>query len=106
MTAQYQLVLSTCPTNDIAKKIAHTLIQQRLAGCVNILPNITSVYCWKNEVVCDNEVQLLIKTTPDKYSDVAAVIACLHPYTTPEIIALNIQQGDKNYLNWITESLK
>tara|TARA_B110000881_G_scaffold219593_1_gene241937 strand:+ start:237 stop:557 length:321 start_codon:yes stop_codon:yes gene_type:complete len=106
MTEQYQLVLSTCPTNDIAKKIAHALIEQRLAACVNILPNITSVYWWENEVVCENEVQLLIKTTTDKYSDVSAEIARLHPYTTPEIIALNIQHGDKNYLNWITESLK
>jgi periplasmic divalent cation tolerance protein len=71
-----------------------------------MLPKVTSVYRWENELMCDNEVQLFIKTSADKFIELSAIIKRLHPYTTPEIIALNIQQGDINYLNWITESLK
>jgi periplasmic divalent cation tolerance protein len=103
---QYQLVLSTCPNDEVAKEIAYALIEHKVAACVNILPNITSVYRWENKISCDREVQLLIKTTADKFTELSVMINNLHPYTTSEIIALNIQQGDKNYLNWITESLK
>jgi periplasmic divalent cation tolerance protein len=106
MVKQYQLVLSTCPDDATAIEVAHALIEKKLAACVNILPNVTSVYSWEGDIMNENEVQLLIKITSDQFIDVSAMITSLHPYTTPEIIALNIQQGDKNYLNWITESLK
>ena len=106
MDERHQLVLATCPTDDVAKKIAHALIEKKLAACVNILPNITSVYRWENEITCDSEVQLIIKTTADKFIELSAMIKHLHPYTTPEIIALNIQQGNQKYLNWIADSMK
>ncbi len=102
----YQLVLTTCPNEVVAKDIAQHLVTEKLAGCVNIIPNITSVYCWKNELQCDSEVQLLIKTTSEIFDALNARINELHPYEVVEVIALNIQQGDKHYLNWITESLK
>jgi len=102
----FQLVLTTCPNKQIAKEISQHLVAEKLAACVNIVPSIISVYYWENELQCDTETQLLIKTTSDKFSLLNARINELHPYDVVEVIALNIQQGDKHYLNWITESLK
>jgi periplasmic divalent cation tolerance protein len=102
----FQLVLTTCPDEQIAKVIAEHIVKERLAACVNILPNITSIYHWQNELQCDNEVQLLIKTNSEKFSLLNTRINELHPYDVVEVIALNIQQGDNQYLNWINECLK
>lgn len=102
----YQLVLTTCPDEIVAKKIAQQLVTEKLAACVNMVPNISSIYCWQDEIHCDNEVQLLIKTDESKFAILNDRINQLHPYDVVEVIALNIQQGDKNYLNWITNSLK
>ena len=102
----YQLVLTTCRNEIVAKNIAQHLVTERLAACVNIIANITSVYSWQDELHCDNEVQLLIKTEENKFAALNARINQLHPYDVVEVIALNIQQGDKQYLNWISNSLK
>jgi periplasmic divalent cation tolerance protein len=102
----FQIILCTCPDIECAKAIAQHLVKEKLAACVNIIPNIISVYRWQDEIQSDNEVQLIIKTQTNKFNDVADEIKRLHRYDTPEIIAMNIQQGDNNYLNWITESLK
>lgn len=102
----YQAILCTCPTSEIAQHIAQQLVQEKLAACVNILPNIVSVYCWQENVVSETEVQLIIKSKAQYFNLLSDKIKQLHPYDTPEIIALNIQQGDKQYLNWINESLK
>jgi len=102
----YQLVLTTCPDETVAKSIAKHLVTEKLAACVNMVPNITSIYCWQDEIHCDNEVQLLIKTDESKFAILNDRINQLHPYDVVEVIALNIQQGDKHYLNWITNSLK
>lgn len=102
----YQLVLTTCPNEDIAKKIAQHLVTEKLAACVNIITNVTSIYSWQDEVHCDSEVQLLIKTSETLFSKLSEEINQRHPYDVVEIIALNIQQGDKHYLNWISNSLK
>jgi periplasmic divalent cation tolerance protein len=102
----FQIILCTCPDIKSAKKIAQHLIKEKHAACVNIIPNIISVYRWQDNIECDDEVQLVIKTHAAKFNDVADEIKRLHRYDTPEIIAMNIQQGDNAYLNWITESLK
>ena len=102
----FQLVLTTCPDEQVAKLIATHLVKEKLAACVNILPNVTSIYYWQNELQCDNEVQLLIKTNSEKFTLLNTRINELHPYDVVEVIALNIQQGDNQYLNWINEYLK
>lgn len=102
----FQLVLSTCPNKDVAHTIAQQLVTEKLAACVNIIPNVTSVYIWQDELQCDHEIQLLIKTDSAKFEQLSSRINELHPYDVVEVIALNIQQGDAHYLNWITESLK
>ncbi len=102
---EYQLVLCTCPNLTLAKEIAHCLVEEKLAACVNIIPAMYSDYSWQNKIECDQEVQLLIKSNSTHFTQIADKILKLHPYETPEVIALNIQQGNKKYLNWINESL-
>ena len=102
----YQLVLTTCPDEVIAKQIATQLVTEKLAACVNIVPNLTTIYYWDDSLRCGTEVQLLIKTTEQNFAALNARMNQLHPYDVVEIIALNIQQGDKQYLNWISDSLK
>ncbi len=102
----YQVTLCTCPTMVIAQNIAEQLVTEKLAACVNILPNISSVYRWQGNIVSDTEIQLFIKSKIECFDLLNDRIKQLHPYDTPEVIALNIQQGDHQYLNWINESLK
>ena len=102
----YQVTLCTCPTMTIAQDIAQQLVKEKLAACINILPNVISVYRWQDNVVSEAEVQLLIKSKLEYFTLLNDRIKQLHPYDTPEVIALNIQQGDHQYLNWINESLK
>lgn len=101
-----ELILCTCPTEKDAKNIAHALVEAQLAACINLLPNVTSVYRWQGEVVSDDEIQLLIKTCADNFVKISEVIKSLHPYDVPEIISLNIQQADKQYSHWIMDSIK
>lgn len=102
----HQVVLTTCPNKEIAKTIANKLVSEKLTACVSIIDNIISVYQWQGDIAEDNEVQLIIKTTQDKFALLNDCIKQIHPYDIPEIIALNIQQGDMHYLNWITASTK
>ncbi|AZQ83145.1 divalent-cation tolerance protein CutA [Colwellia sp. Arc7-635] len=102
----YQVTLCTCPTMTIAQDIAQQLVTEKLAACVSILPGVVSVYRWQDNVVSETEVQLLIKSKSTYFDLLNDRIKQLHPYDTPEVIALNIQQGDHQYLNWINESLK
>ena len=101
----YQVVLCNCPNIENAKAIATHLVQEKYAACVNIIPNVMSIYRWEEKIECEQEIQLLIKTESVKFHIVCKEIKRLHQYETPEVIALNIQQGDKGYLNWIKESL-
>ena len=101
----YQVVLCTCPSIESAKEIAMLLVQKKYAACINIIPNIISIYRWQDTIELSEEVQLLIKTESVKFNIVCSEINRIHPFDTPEVIALNIQQGDAHYLNWIKESL-
>jgi len=102
----YQVMFCTCPSEEVARLIATDLVTNKLAACVNIIPNVTSIYYWNNKVMCDNEVKLVIKSTADLYPLVESKIKQLHPYDTPELIALDIQKGSDEYLQWIKESIK
>jgi periplasmic divalent cation tolerance protein len=102
----YLTVLCTVPDSASAQKIAQILVQEGLAACVNLLPGITSVYRWQGEVQENPELLLLIKTTHKRYEALQARIKELHPYEVPEIIALKIEAGLKNYLDWITQSTR
>lgn len=95
------VTLCTCPDNDTAEKIAKTLVEGKLAACVNILPGIKSVYQWQGKIETANEILLLIKSSAERYPDLEIAIRKHHPYEIPEIIALPIGHGLADYLDWI-----
>lgn len=97
----YLLLLTTCPNSEEADKLAHALLENHLAACVNILPNIQSVYEWKGKIVHDKEVMLFIKTHQKHYAAVEKTLVELHPYEVPELIALSLETGLPSYLAWI-----
>jgi periplasmic divalent cation tolerance protein len=99
--AQVIVTLCTCPDKESAEKIARLLVESRLAACVNILPNLTSVYSWQGQIETADEHLLIIKSPQAGYQAIETAILSLHPYELPEIIAVPIGQGLPGYLNWI-----
>ena len=106
MMDQPMLVLTNVPDGDVARSIASTLVEQRLAACVNCMPNVTSFYRWQGAVEQATEITLLIKTRKECYADVEAMIRRLHPYELPEIVGMEIQQGLDAYLQWIAQETR
>ena len=100
----FLLVLTTMPDQASAEQLANGLIDESLAACVNILPAMQSIYCWKGERQQGMEHQLVIKTHAERYADVEKFIKNAHPYELPEIIALPVQQGLEDYLGWVAEN--
>ena len=101
---EHRLVLCTVPDRSVGERIAETVVKERLAACVNLIPGVTSFYEWKGKVERDEELQLLIKTTADRYPVLERVITELHPYELPEIIAVSLSEGLPGYLAWIDEN--
>lgn len=101
MDSQPLVIYCTCPDLTVAERIAATVVGERLAACVNIVPGLTSIYRWDGQVHRDAELLLLIKTRQATYPLLESRIRALHPYQVPEIIALPIQAGSAAYLNWI-----
>jgi len=98
------LVLTTAGSAEEAKKIAHALVDGRLAACVNIVPHIESVYRWKEQVESAEEWLLLIKTRSAAFGRVRDAIAELHSYELPECIMLELAEGDNAYLDWLAKN--
>ena len=97
------VVLTNCPDEAVADRIARTLVENGLAACVNRLAPASSIYRWKGAVERATETPLLIKTTRERYTEVEQAIRSIHPYETPEIIALAIEAGFGPYLRWIAD---
>jgi periplasmic divalent cation tolerance protein len=97
------LVLTNCPDTAVAERIARALVENRLAGCVNQLPPVTSTYRWQGAVESAVEVTLLIKCTRERYPAVEEAIRQLHPYRVPEILAVPIVAGFGPYLRWVDD---
>jgi len=97
----YIIVFTTCNSAEIASSIADALVGKELAACVNIVKGIESVYQWQGKIERDNEILLLIKTRQSLFATVQNAIQALHNYELPEIIAVPIDTGEENYLNWI-----
>jgi periplasmic divalent cation tolerance protein len=104
MDSQPLVIYCTCPDQATAERIAETLVDERLAACVNLVPGLTSIYRWQGQIQRDAEWLLIIKTRRTVYSLLEARLRELHPYEVPEIIALPIQAGLADYLDWIVDS--
>jgi periplasmic divalent cation tolerance protein len=100
MATAYAMVLTTCDDRDLARTIARSLVEKRLAACVQILP-IESVYTWNERIEESAELLLLCKIKRSDYDDAAEAIRALHSYETPEIVMTPIEAGSADYLAWI-----
>jgi len=100
------MVMMTAGSREEAARLAEMLVGARLAACVQILPEVESVYHWKGEVRRDPEVLLLAKTTQARFSLLEREVRALHSYETPEIIALPITDASAPYLEWLTATVK
>jgi len=95
------LVLTNLPDRAAAERLAESLVESRLAACVNILAPCRSVYRWKGALQRDEEHPMLLKTTLERYPALEAAIRAAHPYELPEIVAVPIERGLPAYLDWV-----
>ena len=103
MDAEVLVVLITVPTMEIGETIAQHLLDRRLAACVNILPGVRSIYSWGGEINDDQELLLIVKTRMQLFQEqLIPAVQSLHPYDVPEILALPVVQGNRDYLDWVT----
>ncbi len=101
-----RVVLVTCPTLVLARKIARVVVQKRLAACVNVFRNpVESFYTWKGKLESAREHLLLIKTTTVRLPQLEREVNRLHTYDVPEFIALPITEGSADYLSWLSDSV-
>jgi periplasmic divalent cation tolerance protein len=105
-TADALVVLTTLEQLEDGARLAALLVERELAACVQILPPMISIYRWQGVVERANEVLLLIKTTRTAYPRLETTIKENHPYQTPEIVALPVEAGLDDYLNWLAASVK
>jgi periplasmic divalent cation tolerance protein len=100
-----RIVLSTAASEDEAGKIARHLVEHQLAACVNIVPHVESIYRWQGKIESNREWLLLIKTSAERFPAVRDAIRELHSYELPECIALSVEDGSVDYLEWLADSL-
>jgi periplasmic divalent cation tolerance protein len=106
MPTAARVVLVTVPRGGKAESMAESLVESRLAACVNVIPGAVSIYRWKGRVHRDAESLLVIKTTVAKFKPLERWIKAHHPYETPEVISLPVAAGSKAYLAWLSSSVR
>ena len=99
------IVLTTTPNEKDAESLARKIVEARLAACVQVLPQMKSLYFWENAVQTDSEYLLLIKTVPEKYDELERFIESNHSYDVPEIVAIRAEKVSENYSSWLKEYL-
>jgi len=99
------VVFSTCGSETEAERLAKTLLEARLAACVNVVPQVRSFYWWQGKIEDSNEYLLVIKTSRDVLDRLRPALEAAHSYELPEVLALPVIDGSPNYLNWIDREL-
>lgn len=102
----YIQVVTTTEKREDAEKMAKALVEQRLVGCVQIIGPIESTYWWKGNMETAQEWLCLMKTNKSLYDELDTAIKAIHPYETPEIVAMPIVAGSRDYLQWLSSELK
>lgn len=97
------VVYITAPNEDEAARMAKALVEARLAGCVNIIRNIRSIYNWQGRIEDEPEVLMVVKTQKSLFEELSKKVRELHSYSVPEIIALPIVEGSQDYIRWLKE---
>jgi periplasmic divalent cation tolerance protein len=99
-----RIVYITAPSHAVASKLSHKLVMDGIVACVNIIPQVTSVYKWDGKIVEDaQEVLMIVKTTRGRLDDLMRVLDDEHPYDVPELISVPIWEGSEKYLKWISD---
>lgn len=101
----HSLIYITTSGSSESKKIAKTLLEEKLVACTNIIPQINSFYLWKGEIEEDNESLLVAKTMDDKVHEVIRRVEEIHSYQTPCILQVEVKKGSKSYLQWMENEL-
>ncbi|KAG6445815.1 hypothetical protein O3G_MSEX004105 [Manduca sexta] len=100
---KFSVAYVTVPNTEVGKTIGTGLVKNKLAACVNIIPQVTSIYEWKNEINEDSEALLMIKTRTSQVNKLTEYVKAHHPYEVCEVISLPIQNGNPQYLQWIND---
>lgn len=100
---EFIVVLVTCSSKEEAEKIGNSLVEKKLAACVNVVPEIKSIFYWKGKISREKEILLIAKSRMELFDSIKSEIKKLHSYEVPEIIALPIEAGSEKYLDWIRE---
>ena len=104
MENEYIMVLITTPNQETSEMIANTLLEKKLAACVNLIGSILSFYTWEGDINRDEEMLLIVKSRAELFeSELIPAVQAVHPYDIPEIIALPILMGSADYLAWIDD---
>ncbi|AFY75173.1 uncharacterized protein involved in tolerance to divalent cations [Synechococcus sp. PCC 7502] len=99
------IVMTTVSDAAIAQIIAQTLVTEKLAACVQIIPNLNSTYMWEGKLCIESEQLIMIKTLGDRYTDLEIKLRSIHPYQEPEIIVIAAISASNGYMQWVTNSL-
>jgi periplasmic divalent cation tolerance protein len=99
------IVLTTWPARGDPAALARTLVAERLAACVNVLPEMQSTYRWKDNIDVDAERQIIIKTTEARLIELEARVRALHPYEVPEFLVVPVASGSDSYLAWLRDAV-
>ncbi len=102
----HALVYITTSGEEVSKKIGKTIVEERLAGCVNIIPTIESLYWWKGEIEEDNESVLIAKTKVSNIGNIIKKVKEIHSYENPAILAIPIINGSKDYLDYLDAEIR
>jgi len=97
------VVLVTFPNLEEARQIATVLIEKQVAKCVNLSPQVESIYEWEGKIEREREVLAFVKTTRERYPKLEELVLSLHPYEAPEVLALEVKAGAEAYLNWVNQ---
>ncbi len=104
--SNYIVIYITAGSVSEAKKIGHTLVEEKLVACSNIISPIHSIYSWQGKICDDKEALMMLKTKQELFKQIVIRVEELHSYDVPEIIAIPIIDGSSKYLSWINEETK
>jgi periplasmic divalent cation tolerance protein len=101
-----RIVLTTVDSPENARKLASTLVKERLAACASIFPRIDSIYRWNDQIQQEQESQLIIKTAADRVESLISGLRKIHPYEVPEILVLPVLGGLEEYFSWVVQETR
>ncbi len=101
-----QVALCTIESRQAAEKLAHALLERRLIACANLVPGVESIYWWQGKIEKSGEVLMILKTATDRVEALKAAVSALHPYDTPELLFLTVNDGLEKYLAWLEKETR